>query len=206
MSTMKTAWIALAGVAAGLLFAAIVVTGDGRVVPLALVLCVGGYLLVSRFLKASRRRAVEREARRLGLSFSRRDPFRVLDSDFHPFLRYGKWPGTQGVENVVWGVRDGREVRAFEYWRPAQDEWVRYSCAMVRIDGRTVRATAGTLVVAPRGAVHAFPVAIDSRARFLNIHTPNLDFDGYLRKLNEMRARGEKPDDEFLKAYDSYNV
>ena len=133
MSTMKTAWIALAGVAAGLLFAAIVVTGDGRVVPLALVLCVGGYLLVSRFLKASRRRAVEREARRLGLSFSRRDPFRVLDSDFHPFLRYGKWPGTQGVENVVWGVRDGREVRAFEYWRPAQDEWVRYSCAMVRI-------------------------------------------------------------------------
>jgi hypothetical protein len=38
------------------------------------------------------------------------------------------------------------------------------------------------------GAVHAFPVAIGSRARFLNIHTPNLDFDGYLRKLNEMRA------------------
>jgi quercetin dioxygenase-like cupin family protein len=75
-----------------------------------------------------------------------------------------------------------------------------------QIEGRTVRATAGTLVVAPRGAVHAFPVAIGSRARFLNIHTPNLDFDGYLRKLNEMRARGEKPDDEFLKAYDSYNV
>jgi quercetin dioxygenase-like cupin family protein len=75
-----------------------------------------------------------------------------------------------------------------------------------QIDGRTVRAIAGTLVVAPRGAVHAFPVAIGSRARFLNIHTPNLDFDGYLRKLNDMRARGEKPDDEFLKAYDSYNV
>jgi quercetin dioxygenase-like cupin family protein len=73
-------------------------------------------------------------------------------------------------------------------------------------EGRTVRASAGTLVVAPRGAVHAFPVAIGSRARFLNVHTPNLDFDGYLRKLNEMRARGEKPDDEFLKAYDSYNV
>jgi quercetin dioxygenase-like cupin family protein len=73
-------------------------------------------------------------------------------------------------------------------------------------EGRTVRASAGTLVVAPRGAVHAFPVATGSRARFLNMHTPNLDFDGYLRKLNEMRARGEKPDDEFLKAYDSYNV
>ncbi|MGH2673757.1 MAG: cupin domain-containing protein [Actinomycetota bacterium] len=74
------------------------------------------------------------------------------------------------------------------------------------IDGRAVRATAGTLVVAPRGAVHAFPVAIGSRARFINLHTPGVGFDGYLRKLNEMRARGETPDEEFLKAHDSYNV
>lgn len=130
---MKAAWILVAGVAAGLLFAAILVSGDGRVAVIALVLCVGGSLLVSRFLKASRRAAVEREARRLGLSFSRRDPFRVLDSDFHPFLHFGKLPGTQGVENVVWGERAGREVRAFEYWRPAEDEPIRYSCAMVRI-------------------------------------------------------------------------
>lgn len=133
MGTVEKAWIAVAGVAAGVLFALIAVAGDGRVVLVALVLFVGGFLLVSRFLKVSRRAAVEREARRLGLSFSRRDPFGVLDADFHPFLRFGKWPGTQGVENVVWGVRDGREVRAFEYWRPAEDDWIRYSCAMVRI-------------------------------------------------------------------------
>ena len=57
----------------------------------------------------------------------------MLDSDFHPFLHLGKLPGTQGVENVVWGERAGREVRAFEYWRPAEDESIRYSCAMVRI-------------------------------------------------------------------------
>jgi hypothetical protein len=130
---MKTAWIVVAGVAAGVLFVAIAIAGGGPAVLVALVLYVGGFLLVSRFLKASRRAAVQREARRLGLSFSRRDPFRVLDADFHPFVRFGKLPGTQGVENVVWGVRDGREVRAFEYWRPAEDEWVRYSCAMVRI-------------------------------------------------------------------------
>jgi quercetin dioxygenase-like cupin family protein len=74
-----------------------------------------------------------------------------------------------------------------------------------RIDGRTVRAGAGTLVVAPRGAVHAFPIAIGSRARFLNVHTPG-GFEQYLRKLNEMRARGEKPDADFLKSHDSYNV
>ena len=97
-----------------------------------LALWVGGIALVTLFRKLSRRSAVEREARRLGLSFSRRDPFRVLDADFHPFLRFGKLPGTQRVENVVWGVRDGREVRAFDYRRPGEDE-IRYSCAMVRI-------------------------------------------------------------------------
>jgi hypothetical protein len=74
-----------------------------------------------------------------------------------------------------------------------------------QIDGRTVRAKAGTLVVAPRGAVHAFPVAIGARARFLNLHTPG-GFEVFLRKLNEMRARGEKPDAEFLKAHDIYDV
>jgi hypothetical protein len=133
METVKTAWILVAGVAAGVLFAAVALTGDGRAVLIALVLYAAGFLVVSRFLKASRRAAVQAEARRLGLSFSRRDPFRVLDSDFHPFLHFGKLPGTEGVENFVWGERNGREVRAFEYWRPAEDEWIRYSCAMVRI-------------------------------------------------------------------------
>ena len=75
-----------------------------------------------------------------------------------------------------------------------------------QIEGRTVRATAGTIVVAPRGVAHAFPVAIGSTARFLNLHTPNVGFDRYLRELNQMRSRGEKPDEAFLKAYDSYNV
>jgi hypothetical protein len=132
MSTAKMALIAVAGVAAGLLFTVLAVAGDERAVFVTLALYVGGIALVTLYRKFSRRSAVEREARRLGLSFSRRDPFRVLDADFHPFLRFGKLPGTQRVENVVWGVRDGREVRAFDYRRPAEDE-IRYSCAMVRI-------------------------------------------------------------------------
>jgi hypothetical protein len=132
MSTAKMALIAVAGVAAGLLFTVLAVAGDERAVFVTLALYVGGIALVTLYRKVSRRSAVEREARRLGLSFSRRDPFRVLDADFHPFLRFGKLPGTQRVENVVWGVRDGREVRAFDYRRPAEDE-IRYSCAMVRI-------------------------------------------------------------------------
>jgi hypothetical protein len=132
MSTAKMALIAVAGVAAGLLFTVLAVAGDERAVFVTLALYVGGIALVTLYRKFSRRSAVEREARRLGLSFSRRDPFRVLDADFHPFLRFGKLPGTQRVENVVWGVRDGREVRAFDYRRPAEDE-IRYSCAIVRI-------------------------------------------------------------------------
>jgi quercetin dioxygenase-like cupin family protein len=74
-----------------------------------------------------------------------------------------------------------------------------------QIDGRTVRASAGALVVAPRGAVHAFPVAIGSRARFLNLHTPG-GFDRYLRELVAMRARGEEPSAEFLRAHDIFDV
>lgn len=132
MSTGKMALIAVAGVAAGLLFTVIAVAGDELAVFVTLALYVGGIALVTLFRKVSRRSAVEREAQRLGLSFSRRDPFRVLDADFHPFLRFGKLPGAQHVENVVWGVRDGREVRAFDYRRPGEDE-IRYSCAMVRI-------------------------------------------------------------------------
>jgi len=132
MSTVKMALIAVAGVAAALLFTVFAVAGDERAVFVTLALYVGGIALVTLYRKFSRRSAVEREARRLGLSFSRRDTFRVLDADFHPFLRFGKLPGTQRVENVVWGVRDGREVRAFDYRRPAEDE-IRYSCAMVRI-------------------------------------------------------------------------
>jgi hypothetical protein len=133
MSTAKMALIAGAGVAAGLLFGVIAVAGDGRAVFVTLALYVGGIALVSLYGRFSRRSAIEREARRLGMSFSRRDPFRVLDDDFHPFLRFGKLPGTQRVENVAWVVRDGREVRVFDYRRPSEDESIRYSCAMVRI-------------------------------------------------------------------------
>jgi hypothetical protein len=133
MSTAKVALIAVAGAAAGLLFTLVAVAGDERAVFVTLALYVGGIALVSLYGKFTRRSAIEREARRLGMSFSRKDPFRVLDGDFHPFLRFGKLPGSQRVENVVWGVRDGREVRAFDYRRPSEDESIRYSCAMVRI-------------------------------------------------------------------------
>ena len=73
------------------------------------------------------------------------------------------------------------------------------------IEGEPVRATAGTLVVAPRGEVHAFPVAVGGPARFLNIHTPG-GFERYMRTLMEMRARGEEPDAELQREHDQYPV
>jgi quercetin dioxygenase-like cupin family protein len=73
------------------------------------------------------------------------------------------------------------------------------------IDGKTIRATAGTILAAPRGAIHAFPVAIGARARFLNLHTPG-GFERYIRELTAMRSRGETPSDEFFRSHDQYNV
>ena len=73
------------------------------------------------------------------------------------------------------------------------------------IDGKTVRAKAGTVLAAPRGAIHAFPVAIGGRARFLNMHTPG-GFERYIRELTAMRARGETPTDEFFRSHDQFNV
>jgi mannose-6-phosphate isomerase-like protein (cupin superfamily) len=73
------------------------------------------------------------------------------------------------------------------------------------IEGEPVRAPAGTLVVAPRGEVHAFPVAVGGPARFLNIHTPG-GFERYMRTLMQMRARGEEPEAELQRAHDQYPV
>jgi mannose-6-phosphate isomerase-like protein (cupin superfamily) len=56
-----------------------------------------------------------------------------------------------------------------------------------QVDGKTVRAPAGTSVVVPPGVVHAFTNPGLGLARFLNIHTPESGFIDYLRA----RDRGE---------------
>ena len=61
-----------------------------------------------------------------------------------------------------------------------------------RIDGETLRASAGTYVLVPPRVVHAFTNAGPRRARFLNVHAPERGFVDYLRA----RARGEEVDPE----------
>lgn len=70
---------------------------------------------------------------------------------------------------------------------------------------KSVRPEPGTPLVAPRGAIHAFPVAIGGPARFLNLHTPG-GFETYLRELAATRERGETPTREFMASHDMHVV
>jgi mannose-6-phosphate isomerase-like protein (cupin superfamily) len=67
------------------------------------------------------------------------------------------------------------------------------------VDGETIRAPAGTYVAAPLGVVHSFTNPGPDRARFLNIHAPDLGFVD----LQRARDRDEDPDPE---QFDVWNV
>ena len=58
------------------------------------------------------------------------------------------------------------------------------------VDGETVHAHAGDLVHAPPTVVHAFKNSSAQPVRFLNLHTPGMRFDEYIRRMDA----GEKPD------------
>jgi hypothetical protein len=95
----------------------------------------GAILAVGLLRAAPRRDAFETEARRLGLRFSARNRFDLLDEPF-ALMRwsrrsYGK------LDNVVWGTWHGLQVRAFEYEFSvmSQDDRRELSCAMVAIPG-----------------------------------------------------------------------
>jgi quercetin dioxygenase-like cupin family protein len=52
------------------------------------------------------------------------------------------------------------------------------------VDGETLFAHDGDLVHAPPGVVHAFKNSSSARVRLLNIHTPGMRFDEYIRKMD----------------------
>ena len=65
--------------------------------------------------------------------------------------------------------------------------------------GKSVRAAAGTFVVAPIGVVHAFTNPGPGPARFLNVHAPETGFVELLRA----RDRGDDPDAERFDVFDA---
>lgn len=84
--------------------------------PISLVLLIG--LLAASLVyhlhqqKIERRRQLHALASDHGLEYSLDDPFGTLGEPFS-LLRRGDG---RGVENVLWGVWQGHEVRAFDYW------------------------------------------------------------------------------------------
>ena len=69
----------------------------------------------------------------------------------------------------------------------------------VTVADETVHARPGELVHAAPGVVHAFKNSSAAPVRLLNIHTPGMRFDEYIRKMDE----GEDPDPV---AYDVYEI
>jgi quercetin dioxygenase-like cupin family protein len=55
----------------------------------------------------------------------------------------------------------------------------------VMVAGETVRAGPGELVHAAPGVVHSFKNSSAGPVRLLNIHTPGMRFDEYIRKMDE---------------------
>jgi mannose-6-phosphate isomerase-like protein (cupin superfamily) len=54
----------------------------------------------------------------------------------------------------------------------------------VMVDGETSTLGPGELAVVPPRTVHAFRNASDARVRLLNLHTPGMRFDEYIRKMD----------------------
>jgi mannose-6-phosphate isomerase-like protein (cupin superfamily) len=54
----------------------------------------------------------------------------------------------------------------------------------VMVDGKTLHAGPGELVHAPPQVVHSFKNSSGSRLRLLNMHTPGMRFDEYMRRMD----------------------
>ena len=68
----------------------------------------------------------------------------------------------------------------------------------VTLEGEPRRLRAGEITSVPPETVHSFSNASGERVRFLNLHTPGMRFDEYIRRMDA----GEKPRPE---DYDSYD-
>ncbi len=109
-----------------------------------ILILVGGVALVGliaylSYLSTKRRRlGFQTMARQLGLSYSLEDPFGLLGE---PFALFQRGDG-RGLENVLSGVWQGLDLRAFDYWYYEEStdsngrtsrSYSRFDCAIVPI-------------------------------------------------------------------------
>ena len=98
-----------------------------------------GLVAYLSYLSTKRRRlGFQTMARQLGLDYSLQDPFGLLGL---PFALFQKGDG-RGIENVLSGIWQGLEVRAFDYWYFEEStdsngrrsrSYTRFDCAVVPI-------------------------------------------------------------------------
>jgi hypothetical protein len=99
---------------------------------LLLGIIVAVYVVADVLWGRSRRRAMAAEAGRLGLAFSGKDPFGVLEMPF-ALIRRSRMTFHE-VENVLWGHWRDLEVRVFDYaYQESEDEWRRFTGVMTAI-------------------------------------------------------------------------
>jgi hypothetical protein len=91
--------------------------------------------------KLERQRQLRALAHGQGLDFSIEDPFDTLGE---PFALLQRGDG-RGVENVLWGVWHGREIRGFDYWYYEESSdskgnrsktYSRFDCVITLVDAR----------------------------------------------------------------------
>jgi len=85
---------------------AVIAIGLGGLV-LVIVVIVVGYQLRKRTIQQWQQLAAS-----LGFQYATDDPFGLVDLPFELFKR-GEG---QGTENVIWGTRDGIDIKAFDFW------------------------------------------------------------------------------------------
>jgi hypothetical protein len=113
--------------------------------PVLLFLVFGLLVAAVAYHQYQRKLERQREFRALalghGLDFSIEDPF---DTVGEPFALLQRGDG-RGVENVLWGVWQGLEIRAFDYWYYEEStdskghtsrSYSRFDCLLTQIDAR----------------------------------------------------------------------
>jgi hypothetical protein len=115
------------------------------------VILVGGVGLIAYYARKRRIQEWQQTAAHLGFQFSTEDPFDLLNL---PFALFRRGDG-RGTENVVWGQKNGVEIKAFEFWDYTESSdtkggrsrsYEHFSCSLLPVDAYCPHTT-----IAPEG-------------------------------------------------------
>lgn len=149
---------------------------------LACSLIIGFFMAIKYwFVDHPRKNAVGAEARRLGLRYSAKDPFAILD---HPFSLFRRTRGSYGgVDNVMWGTWRGLEVRVFDYEYSIYEDDIRYlSCVVAAIPGGwpplVIQPETLVTKVADRVSLHDIAFELEAFNRLYEVRCKDRRFAG----------------------------